>query len=69
MILPVMMLATVPPVAEDPLGRIEAEARKVTPDMIELRHSIHQNPELSNRQEKTADPIADYLRKLGLDVQ
>ncbi|MCA1649934.1 MAG: M20/M25/M40 family metallo-hydrolase, partial [Acidobacteria bacterium] len=37
--------------------------------MIEIRHHIHQNPELSNREEKTAALIADYLRKLGLQVR
>ena len=55
--------------AQDQLPRIEQEAAKVAPAVIELRHQIHQNPELSNREEKTAALIADYLRKLGLEVQ
>jgi amidohydrolase len=41
----------------------------VTPAVTALRHQIHQNPELSNREEKTAALVADYLRKLGLEVQ
>ena len=55
--------------AQDPLARVEQETTKVTPAMVEIRHRIHQNPELSNREEKTAALIADYLRKLGLEVQ
>lgn len=41
----------------------------MTPAVTELRHQIHQNPELSNREEKTAALVADYLRKLGLEVR
>jgi amidohydrolase len=55
--------------AQDQLPRVEQEAARVAPAVIELRHQIHQNPELSNREEKTAAIIADYLRKLGLEVQ
>ena len=55
--------------AQDPLASIERETAKVVPAMIEIRHQIHQNPELSNREEKTAALIADFLRKLGLEVQ
>ena len=55
--------------AQDPLARIEQETTKVTPAITEIRHQIHQNPELSNREQKTAALVADYLRKLGLEVQ
>jgi metal-dependent amidase/aminoacylase/carboxypeptidase family protein len=55
--------------AQDPLPRVTQETAKVTPAVTEIRHQIHQNPELSNREEKTAALIADYLRKLGLEVQ
>ena len=55
--------------AQDPLSRIEQETAKVTPAITEIRHQIHQNPELSNREEKTAALVADYLRKLGFEVQ
>ena len=37
--------------------------------VTEIRHRLHQFPELSNREEKTAALVADYLRKLGLEVQ
>ena len=55
--------------AQDPLARIEQETTKVTPAVTEIRHQLHQNPELSNREEKTAALVADYLRKLGLEVK
>jgi amidohydrolase len=69
MILPALMLTTTVGSTQDPLPRVEQETAKVAPAMIEIRHHIHQNPELSNREEKTAALIADYLRKLGLQVQ
>jgi amidohydrolase len=69
MILPVLMLTTAVVSAQDPLPRVEQETAKIAPAIIELRHQIHQNPELSNREEKTAALVADYLRKLGLEVQ
>jgi amidohydrolase len=55
--------------AQDPLPRIEQEVAKITPAVTEIRHRLHQYPELSNREEKTAAEVADYLRKLGLEVQ
>src|SRR6187551_2766684 len=55
--------------AQDSLARIEQETARVVPAVTEIRHHLHQNPELSNREEKTAALIADYLRKLGLEVQ
>ncbi len=38
-------------------------------DVVELRRWFHQNPELSNREFKTAERIAEELQKLGLEVQ
>jgi amidohydrolase len=55
--------------AQSPLPRIEQETAKVTPAVTDIRHRIHQNPELSNREEKTAAMVADYLRALGLEVR
>ena len=37
--------------------------------VVQWRHEIHQNPELSNREFKTAAKIADHLRSLGMEVQ
>jgi len=37
--------------------------------VIQWRHEIHQNPELSNREFKTAEKIAAHLSSLGIEVQ
>src|SRR6187200_136290 len=68
-VLPGVLLLASLASAQDPLARVEQETRRVAPGLIEVRHRIHQNPELSNREEKTAALVADYLRKLGLEVQ
>ena len=68
-LLPGILLLPVVLAAQDPAARLDQEIAKVTPAVTELRHRIHQNPELSNREEKTAALVADYLRQLGLDVR
>ena len=35
--------------------------------IIRLRETIHQNPELGNREFKTAELVANHLRNLGFD--
>lgn len=37
--------------------------------VIEWRRDIHQNPELSNREYKTAEKIANHLESLGIKTQ
>jgi len=49
---------------KDLLKDIEA----IEPQVIEWRHYFHENPELSNREFKTAETIAKHLRTLGLEV-
>ncbi|WP_299162642.1 amidohydrolase [uncultured Eudoraea sp.] len=53
-----------------------AQERNLTNDynlvekkVIEWRREIHQNPELSNREFKTAEKIAAHLNSLGIAVQ
>jgi amidohydrolase len=69
LIVPLLILTGPALSAQDPLARVEQETTRVAPSVIEIRHHLHQNPELSNREQKTAALIADYLRKLGLEVQ
>jgi amidohydrolase len=47
--------------------RIDQETQRVTPQIVELRHRLHQNPELSNRESQTAELVAAHLRSLGLE--
>lgn len=49
--------------------KIEKLAKKVEPKVIAWRHDIHQYPELSNREFKTAEKIAAHLESLGMEVQ
>ena len=48
---------------------IDREVERYAADIIELRHQIHQNPELGNREFETARLVADHLRALGMEVQ
>ena len=48
---------------------IDQRARQVEDKVIAWRRDIHQHPELSNRETRTAQLVADHLRGLGLDVK
>ena len=50
-------------------AKIDALANQVEPKVIEWRRHFHQNPELSNREFKTAEKIEKHLRDLGLEVK
>lgn len=54
-----------PVAAQQP--RIDAEVERVMPRITELRHRIHEHPELGNREFETARLVADHLRTLGFD--
>ena len=48
---------------------IEQDIIDIEDKLIEWRHDFHQNPELSNREFKTAEKIAKHLKSLGLEVE
>ncbi|MEP6703824.1 MAG: amidohydrolase, partial [Acidobacteriota bacterium] len=48
---------------------IDAATARIMPKVVEWRRHIHQYPELSNRETKTAKMVEDYLRSLGLEVR
>jgi amidohydrolase len=48
---------------------LEEAVGRHTPQITELRHRIHQNPELGNREVETAALVAEHLRSLGLEVR
>ena len=48
---------------------IQRAVDKVEPQCIAWRRQIHQNPELGNREVKTAKLVADHLRSLGIEVK
>ena len=49
--------------------KIESLASKYENDAIELRHWFHENAELSNREFKTSEKIAETLRAIGYEPQ
>ena len=48
---------------------LDTHAAAIEPDVIEWRRDIHANPELSNREFRTAALVADHLRSLGMEVR
>ena len=50
-------------------AQVDKKSKDVLVKVIEWRRHIHQNPELGNREFKTAEYIAAHLKSLGLDVQ
>ena len=49
--------------------KINKLSSNVEAKVIEWRRHLHENPELSNREFKTAKYIAKHLRSLGIEVQ
>lgn len=47
----------------------EKDIEAIEAKLIEWRRDFHENPELSNREFKTAEKIAKHLKSLGLEVQ
>ena len=51
------------------IGFAQQSDQKLNKKVIQWRHEIHQNPELSNREFKTAEKVAAHLKSLGMEVQ
>jgi amidohydrolase len=65
----VFLLAAHSVFAVDMSKEINAATAKIIPQVIEWRRHLHQYPELSNRETKTAKYVEDNLRRLGLEVK
>lgn len=50
-------------------SEIEKDITFIESKVIEWRRDFHQHPELSNREFKTAEKIAEHLKSLGIEVQ
>ena len=46
---------------------IDREVERLVSQVTEIRHHIHEHPELGNREVETAALVADHLRGLGFD--
>ncbi|MBV2130791.1 amidohydrolase [Arsukibacterium indicum] len=63
---PISLAADQPASAKHQLSR---HIEQVMPKVIAWRRDIHQHPELSNREVRTAAKVAAHLEKLGLEVR
>lgn len=48
---------------------LDSDYKAIEGKVIDWRRDIHQNPELGNREFKTAEKIAKHLKSLGIEVQ
>jgi amidohydrolase len=51
------------------LDKVNKLVDKHAAGTIKMREQIHQNPELGNREFKTAEMVANHLRSLGMEVK
>ena len=60
-----------PAYALDPaeVEAVRAAAARMQPRVVAWRRDIHANPELANREKRTAKIVADHLKRLGLEVE
>lgn len=67
-----LLLLAIPALAQGPVGAsplaadIDRRATAIEQEMLAWRRHLHQHPELSNREQKTAAYIAERLRSFGL---
>jgi amidohydrolase len=54
---------------DDLREEVDRRARAVVPRVIDWRRDLHQHPELSNREFRTAALVAEHLEALGLEVR
>ena len=62
----VILLPVIAP-AQNP--QIDAAIERYVDEIVAIRHHLHQNPELSNREFETAKLVANHLTELGIDVR
>lgn len=53
--------------AQDAKDGLDDTFAAVEPKVIAWRHDLHEHPELSNREFRTAGIVAEHLRRLGFD--
>ena len=64
-----LCLLSLPAPAEDLRARIDTAAKAVEPKVIAWRRDLHEHPELSNREFRTAKLVGDHLEALGFEVR
>src|SRR5258708_2137622 len=64
-----LLLLSIPAEADDLAATVDQRIRAIEPKVIAWRRDIHEHPELSNRETRTAKLVAEQLKRLGLEVQ
>jgi amidohydrolase len=67
LLIPAILAAA--PLAAQSDADIAAATARIAPRMIEIREDIHRNPELGNRETRTAALVAAELTRLGFEVR
>ena len=67
LVIALLVVPMLPLTAQSQTGEIDAAVDRFSAEIIQLRHRIHQYPELGNREFETAKLIAAHLKKLGFD--
>jgi amidohydrolase len=62
------LAVAVPTIGNAQYERIDAEVERIAPAMLDVRHHLHEHPELGNREFATSTLIAEHLRGLDFDV-
>jgi amidohydrolase len=62
-----LALAPLPATTAAQNPAVAAAVERLAPEILEIRHRIHQHPELGNRETETARLVAEHLRALGFD--
>ena len=60
---------TTPPLPAGVLRDLDARIARVAPRVVTWRRDLHEHPELSYAEERTAGVVAAHLRALGLEVR
>ena len=61
------LTGTLPAAAAGPRPEVEAAAAALQAEVVAWRRDFHQHPELSNREQRTGQKIAEALRAMGLE--
>ncbi len=69
MVLAVLQCAALNASAQDLATQLDERVHALEAKVIAWRRDIHQHPDLSNREVRTAKLVADHLKALGLEVQ
>jgi amidohydrolase len=69
LMLTAIAVSPLPGQAQSLTAELDRRVEAVLPKVVAWRRDIHQHPELSNREVRTAQLVAEHLRGLGLEVR